>query len=228
MARRRRRRRARGPFRSLLRGAGGVGRWFWRFRPVRRVTLVVLIAVAVAVGEWLLLRWVFGESAATRLRAGFALAYAATVIAVAFAWWRSRNRRRFRVRTLAHLLALTPVQFEEATAALLRDLGYRNVRRVGGAGDLAADILCRDAWGRAVVVQCKRYAADHLIDSPMMQQFIGMVFVHHGAERGIYVTTSRFTDPAADLGRTHDITLLDGDALTRLLADLHERAASRR
>jgi restriction endonuclease Mrr len=62
----------------------------------------------------------------------------------------------------------------------------------------------------------------------MMQLFIGMVYVHHKAEHGIYVTTSRFTDPAAALAREHDIMLIDGTELTRLMADLHERAAAER
>jgi HJR/Mrr/RecB family endonuclease len=189
---------------------------------------VIAGAVVIALVEAVLVRILIGAQHPTGFRVLLALLYAAS-IALAIAIRASRRRRRrFRARTLQQLYALTPTQFEQTVADMLHDLGYRDTRRVGGAGDLAADVLCRDEEGRNVVVQCKRYRADNEIDSPMMQLFIGMVFVHHRADRGIYVTTSRFTDPAAALGREHDIMLIDGAELTRLMADLHERAAGER
>ncbi len=221
MTKRKRRRQSRGWVRSFF-------SWVWHFRAVRVATAVLAGAVVIGVLEAVLLWFLLGARHPTGFRILLALLYAASVI-VAIAIRRYvRRRRRFRARTLAQLYALTPTQFEQTVADMLHDLGYRDTRRVGGAGDLAADVLCRDAEGRSVVVQCKRYKADNEIDSPMMQLFIGMVYIHHKAGRGIYVTTSHFTDPAAALGREHDITLIDGAELTRLMADLHDRAASER
>jgi restriction system protein len=97
-------------------------------------------------------------------------------------------------------------------------MGYRDVQHVGGSGDLAADLKCRDGVGRSVVVQCKRYAPGVSIGSPEVQKFIGMVTVHHQAERGIFVTTSVFTAPAVRLARQHDIELIDGRDLANLVA----------
>jgi restriction system protein len=129
--------------------------------------------------------------------------------------------RRLRAKTLEELLLLSPTQFEVAVADLLRVLGYRSVKRVGGAGDLAADIVCRDSQGRSVVVQCKRYAPHVSIGSPAIQHFIGMQAIHHRAERGIFVTTSRYSKPAVNLAAQHAIMLVDGEALSRLLLKIH-------
>jgi restriction system protein len=113
-------------------------------------------------------------------------------------------------------LSLSPSGFEYAVAEMLRCLGYRRVRVMGGAGDLAADIVCAGPAGDRVVVQCKRYAPGHHVGSPAVQAFIGMAFVHHRAARAIFVTTSSFTPAARHLGRGHPIELVDGDRLVEL------------
>lgn len=115
------------------------------------------------------------------------------------------------------LRGLTPARFELAVADLLRARGYQDVRHTGGARDLAADLTCRDRCGARVVVQCKRYRAGCAVTSPEMQQFIGMIYAHHHADYGIYVTTSTFTRPASALAHQHGIRLLDGDALAAQL-----------
>lgn len=121
--------------------------------------------------------------------------------------------RLTRPDTLDALRALTPTQFELAIGDLLRRSGFRSVRHSGGAGDLAADLICHDGRGARVVVQCKRYAAGSAVTSPEMQQFIGMIYAHHHADYGIFVTTSTFTRPAVALASQHSIRLLDGVAL---------------
>ena len=83
-------------------------------------------------------------------------------------------------------------------------------------GDLAADILCRDRKGRSVAVQCKRKAPGQRVRSAEMQQFIGMISVHHQADGGLYVTTSSFTRPAVELAEAHGIVLIDGEALAAM------------
>jgi len=133
-------------------------------------------------------------------------------------WWHRHQSRRISARTLGELRSLTPTQFELFVAQLLQDLGYRQVKHTGGPGDLAADIICRDGNGLLTVVQCKRYAPSHHVGSPEVQQFIGMMTVHHHADRGMYVTTSSFTQPAINLAKQHNVTLIDGVALTAQLS----------
>jgi restriction system protein len=152
-------------------------------------------------------------------RGSFWLLTVALLILLAVLGLRLRGvlARRRRARTLAELLQLTPTQFEQAIADLLRDLGYRDISRLGGAGDLAADIICRDQQGRRVVVQCKRYRPGSRIGSPAIQHFIGMQTVHHQADYGIFVTSSEYTRAAVELATRHGIVLFDGADLSRLM-----------
>ena len=118
---------------------------------------------------------------------------------------------------LVEVQGLSAGAFEEFTLELLKGLGYTDLRRIGGAGDLGVDITGRDTLGRKAVVQCKRYAPHRKITSPMVQSFIGMMTVHHQADHGLIVSTGGFTTDTADLARHHGIVLIDGAALAELL-----------
>lgn len=156
---------------------------------------------------------------------GIAITLVGLGVLLIYLWLQRRKRRRLQFKTLGELLMLSPQAFEEAVADLLRDLGYRDVKTVGGAGDLAADITCRDSAGQSVVVQCKRYAPGARVGSPNLQTFIGMITVHHRADRGIFVTTSEFSRPAIELAQQHGIRLIDGPEISRILVDLHRPRA---
>jgi restriction system protein len=119
-----------------------------------------------------------------------------------------------QVTGLAHLLTLNGRQFEVEMVNFLKATGYRDVKHIGGPGDLGVDIICKDSTGTPVAVQCKRYAPGRSIGSPDIQKFFGMI-VHRGVSRGIYVTTSSFTTPAQKLASTRDIVLIDGAKLGR-------------
>jgi restriction system protein len=128
---------------------------------------------------------------------------------------------RKHIKTLNDLLRLTPTQFELITIELLRTQGFQHIRHTGGAGDLAADITCYTPQGQPAAVQCKRYAPQHRVGSPEIQQFIGMVTIHHHANVGIFVTTSTFTQPARALAKQHGVTLLDGPHLEWLVQQFY-------
>jgi len=136
--------------------------------------------------------------------------------------WRERRRQeRLPWAELADLLALSPYQFEEAVAAILRELGFRHVRRTGRSGDLSVDITFRDKDNKLVAVQCKRYRLPHKVGSVDLQQFIGMAKLHHNADLGMYVTTSDYTRSAYALAAQHpDIQLVNGLLLAEMLANV--------
>lgn len=173
--------------------------------------LVTLLTVMPLLGIRALMAW-------RRHHPGAALAWVQRAV---------RVRRRYlpgERELLAALLQLTPARFELAVARLLPALGFTDVEHTGGGGDLGADIVCRGRNGERIVVQCKRYAPEHLVGSPEVQQFIGMVAVHHKAARGIFVTTSGYTQPARDLAAQHpQLTLIDGAGLARLAARVRRR-----
>ncbi|WP_253257152.1 restriction endonuclease [Arthrobacter sp. Hiyo1] len=129
------------------------------------------------------------------------------------------QRQAANARDLSIMLAMTPTQFEHTIAALLSRLGYQDVNRVGGTGDKGADVLCLDASGRRVIVQCKRYAPGNPVSSPDMQRFLGAMQIHR-CEVGIFVTTSTFTKAARNIGEMHQVALVDG----RVLVDLGNQA----
>lgn len=199
-----------------------------------RVERGVLIVLATLIGSLLWLATIdlvvtdlvgYNHPIIRRLLMGTLLA--ASIAAAVVVRRRWVGRRRTRVRHLQELFALTPREFEAAVANLLTDLGYRGMERVGGAGDLSADLRGRDPKGRPAVVQCKRYAPGNRVGSPDVQQFIGMLTVHHRAERGLFVTTTTFTEPAVALAAQHGIELIDGPRLGVLLERVHGNRTTR-
>jgi restriction system protein len=134
-----------------------------------------------------------------------------------FAIHRRRRPAALRVASLGELLALSATEFEEAVAQSLRDRGYSNVQRRGGPSDLGVDITCTDRNGERLALQCKRYAPGSLVGSRDLQLFIGMIHTEHNVDRGVYVTTSGYTIPARQLANRHNINLIDGQTLSRLL-----------
>ncbi len=168
------------------------------------VVAVVVVALARA-GDWVRENIVIVAAAAVVL----------FVLLFAVVRWYVGRRRRFAT-TLAGFLALDPTGFEHAVANVFRASGFRDMRVVGGSGDLAIDITGRDPSGQPVLVQCKRYAPDKRIGSPEVQKFLGMARYRDESARRILVTTSDFTGPALDVGRRAGVELVSGAELVRL------------
>jgi restriction system protein len=179
---------------------------------------LALWVVGVMFGAGLLMEFVSAQP-------GIAVAIVVVLVAAPIALW---LRRRQVARQQAHqhirqaqqlgdLLTVSGAEFELIVADLFRTLGYRDVERIGRSGDLGVDLTATDPAGHRVIVQCKRYGRGQKIGSPAIQALMGTV-VNHGADRGIFVTTSTFTFPAvqaANSGRVR-IDLIDGADLTQL------------
>ncbi len=129
-----------------------------------------------------------------------------------------RGERRIKGLTLAKLKSMSPKEFEYTIAELLSRLGYKDVKVIGGSGDLAVDIIAKYRDDR-VVVQCKRYTS-RKVGSPELQMFIGMMVTEYKASKGIYITTSSFTRDAIELARRHRIELWDGNKLIDMLMNI--------
>ena len=128
------------------------------------------------------------------------------------------------VQLIDRLRAQDPAFLEQAVLDLLVAMGYggaeKQVRRLGGSGDGGVDgVIDQDALGLdRVYVQAKRYAAENTVGRETIQAFVGAL---HGrqASRGIFITTSRFTQHAIDYVSTIPtrVILIDGDRLARLM-----------
>ncbi|MEO9189169.1 MAG: restriction endonuclease [Acetobacteraceae bacterium] len=129
---------------------------------------------------------------------------------------------------LARLRVLPPDAFEQLIIDLLVRMGYGGSRReaserLGRSGDGGIDgIIREDALGLdAVYIQAKRYGEDNTVGAPAVQGFAGAL-LGNGATKGVFVTTSRFTQQAGDAAsslRSHRIVLIDGPELARLMID---------
>ncbi len=105
-------------------------------------------------------------------------------------------------------------QFEDAVARLCEGAGCEDVSVVGGANDLGADILATAPDGRVLVIQCKRYTDSNKVGSEEVQRFGGTCFAVHQAEVAVVITTSAFTEPAAEYADRCGILCFDNDDLT--------------
>jgi restriction system protein len=108
---------------------------------------------------------------------------------------------------------------------LLLAMGYGGSREdagqiVGKSGDGGIDgVIDQDALGLdRVYVQAKRYGPDNGVGAPEIMAFCGSLGSKK-ANKGVFVTTSYFTQPAKTFAETHPyrIVLIDGEQLAALM-----------
>lgn len=117
--------------------------------------------------------------------------------------------------------------FEKLVVELLVEMGYGGSQRdaaraVGKSGDEGIDgIIDEDRLGLdTIYVQAKKWNPDNPVSRPEIQKFVGALQGKR-AKKGIFITTSRFTNEARDYSRTIDskIILVDGKRLSNLMID---------
>lgn len=127
---------------------------------------------------------------------------------------------------LKRLKQATPAFFEKTVVDLLVKMGYGGSRvdagkAVGRTGDGGIDgIIKEDRLGLGVVyIQAKRYESTP-VGRPVVMQFAGALQAQK-ANKGIFITASRFTDDArqyvSQIGSK--IVLIDGEQLTDLMIE---------
>ena len=174
---------------------GSIGGWFATARDFVVDRLPMFVALGLAVGLLLVL--------VVRRRIAASRAHAA--------------RQRLLDERVGSTDGMSGPQFERLVARLMQRDGFTDVRIPGGSGDLGADVLGRGANG-LVVVQCKRYAQNRYVSSPDMQKFLGTCFHEHGADEAWFVTTTRFSKAARDLGTRRAVRLVDRADLAEWMA----------
>ncbi|MEU6260474.1 restriction endonuclease [Streptomyces sp. NPDC047043] len=157
---------------------------------------------------------------------GWVLLPGVALAAAAGAGWVYRRRRQVQRQALQaqelryalpRLDALHHSEFEHAVQALLRRDGCRNAVRVGGSGDLGADVTATDPYGRRWVIQCKhRHHGDAgaPVGTRDLQILNGTARPVHRADIAVLVTNGRITAPARTFASQQRLHLVD----RRLLA----------
>lgn len=140
-------------------------------------------------------------------------------------------RERTAGELLETLAEVSPTFFETIVLDLLHKMGYgtdrTDLQRVGGSGDGGIDgIIYLDKLGlEKVYVQAKRWQQN--VGRPEIQAFYGALAGKH-ARKGIFITTSGYTNDAHNYARTVEgIVLIDGHRLAELMID-HEIGISRK
>lgn len=119
----------------------------------------------------------------------------------------------------------SPEFFEKAVIELLWAMGYGgshgDKQHAGRTGDGGIDgVIREDALGlQNIYIQAKRYSDANTVGSGEIRNFIGALD-GHGADRGVFITTSTFTQAAeltAENCRHSKIILIDGIRLTSLM-----------
>ncbi|MCM3885848.1 restriction endonuclease [Frankia sp. R82] len=105
---------------------------------------------------------------------------------------------------------LSPRQFEELVAELLRQSGAIVASVIGGAGDNGADVIADFPSGKRVVVQCKHYTSQKKIVPKEIREFNGCAWYDHQADIALFVTSSQFTDLAAESAAKYGIKTING------------------
>jgi len=126
---------------------------------------------------------------------------------------------------LDRLRASTPSFFEKVIVTLLVAMGYGGTadspgRQLGQSGDGGVDgVVDQDPLGvDQIYIQAKRYGDANLVGPGAIRDFFGALSLRK-ATKGIFVTTSSFTEQAKTTagGLGSRIVLIDGDTLARLM-----------
>ena len=132
-----------------------------------------------------------------------------------------------RDELLKRILSNSPTFFEQLIVDLLVAMGYGGSHKdaatqLGRSGDGGVDgIINEDRLGLdRIYIQAKRYAPGNPVGRPDVNGFVGSL-VGLGATKGVFVTTSTFSQPARDYVRhlSQRVILIDGQELADLMIE---------
>lgn len=132
-----------------------------------------------------------------------------------------------RDELLDRILANSPAFFEQLIVDLLVAMGYGGSHKdaaaqLGRTGDGGVDgIVNEDRLGLdRIYIQAKRYAPGSQVGRPDVNGFVGSL-VGLGATKGVFVTTSTFSQPARDYVKhlAQRVILIDGQELADLMIE---------
>ncbi len=124
---------------------------------------------------------------------------------------------------LTAVLAMSPTFFEQLVIKLMDGLGYGGFDGAGfvtkASGDGGIDgVINEDRLGFNVIyIQAKRWSPDTTVGRPEIQKFAGAMLGPPKIDKGLYITTSKFSREAVEYAKAQHIILIDGEKLTELM-----------
>lgn len=134
-------------------------------------------------------------------------------------------RKNLSQELLQKIKTCSPAFFENLVVELLVKMGYGGTikdagQSIGQSGDEGIDgIIKEDRLGLDVIyIQAKRW--ENVVGRPEIQKFVGAL-AGQGAKKGVFITTSKFTNDARNYQPRNEtkIVLIDGEKLAGLMID---------
>lgn len=122
---------------------------------------------------------------------------------------------------LAEVLNQTPAFFEQLVVDLMKAMNYGEGFVTKYSGDDGIDgIIHEDQLGfNLIYIQAKRWKPDVTIGKPELQKFAGAMVGPPRVEKGLFITTAKFSPKARDFANAQHIILVDGKRLTELMIE---------
>ena len=111
--------------------------------------------------------------------------------------------------------------FESLVVDLMRAMGYGDGFVTKSSNDGGIDgIIHEDKLGfNLIYIQAKRWKPDTTITKPEIQKFAGAMMGPPKVEKGLFITTAKFSPGARQFAEAQHIILVDGQKLTELMIE---------
>lgn len=122
---------------------------------------------------------------------------------------------------LTEVLNQSPAFFEQLVVDLMKAMNYGEGFVTKYSGDDGIDgIIHEDKLGfNLIYIQAKRWKPDVTIGKPELQKFAGAMMGPPKVEKGLFITTAKFSPKAKDYANAQHIILVDGKKLTELMIE---------
>lgn len=122
---------------------------------------------------------------------------------------------------LTAIIGQTSSFFETLVVDLMKAMGYGDGFVTKATGDGEVDgIIYEDKLGfNLIYIQAKRWNKDSVIGKPEIQKFAGAMMGPPKVEKGLFITTAKFSQGAMDFAKAQHIILVDGEKLTELMIE---------
>ena len=122
---------------------------------------------------------------------------------------------------LSEIMRQSPGFFETLVVDLMKAMGYGDGFVTKASGDDGIDgIIHEDKLGfNLIYIQAKRWNPSVSIGKPEIQKFARAMMGPPKIEKGLFITTARFSQGARAYGEAQHIILVDGQKLTELMIE---------
>lgn len=122
---------------------------------------------------------------------------------------------------LSEIMNQSPAFFEHLVVDLMQAMNYGEgtVTQLSGDGGIDG-IIHEDRLGFSqIYIQAKRHDPSSSIHTPEVQKFVGAMMGPPRVEKGLFITTAKFSQGAIRYANAQHIILVDGKKLTSLMIE---------